>query len=426
MIKRNSFVVFDVSLKFFGLAFTLLANYFLSKQSFNELSYFRTTLTMFVGLTTTGLSYYILNYHNKFIPDKDNRSIYLSTILFFFAIGMFVAATLLIFFPETLNLSGIVDDRVLFFVAIIIFGTFTQLCIYILKSARLLDNIAIPFFISTIIFLGLSGMTLLYIDFVYEILFLYYALTAILFFMLLFKEYRSIVSINDFFNNPFSAKEFKDFIVPSYLESFLSVPRTWITIFVFSTFVGFEKIGDILIIQMIFNLFVFVIQSIVMNEFDRIDVYDINSRTSYLSSINKKLDVLLWLYIFVVVFLHEYIMGLLNLTEISGFEIILLSIATLIQCKILPIGVLFKRMEFAKVSFNHNLFFTVLLVITTVAFIYLFNSIGYGMSYAFSWGMTLVYILWSSVRLNIVHIKTSLLMLLVMIVFIVSTYSLLS
>lgn len=392
--KNHYFVIFDVLMKLFGLFFTLFANYYLAKSDFNELSYFRNTLTMTVGLVTTGLSFYILNFYQTSKKNSKDRDIYFITIIFSLTFGTIISLLSIYIFHTQLHLDHLLEKYDILIYVLVILAIFSQAMIYILKVTKCLDRIVFRFVLTTTLcvvfsFFSMSDGNVLN---AYITLCLFYSLNSILFIYAIKDKIKLANEIKMVYPIDY---RFKNFLIPSYLESFLSVPRSWLTIYIFSTFVGFMYVGDILIILMILNLFVFVIQSLVMNEFDRIDITSLNSRNKYLSEINNKIDFLLIIYVVVIVFLLDYVKNILKLDQITDVSILMLCIATLIQVKILPVGIIFKRVGAAKDSFKQNALFSILLVTSSLFFIKILGSVGFGISYVFSWVITLVYIFWS-------------------------------
>ena len=116
-LNRYSLLLLDLSTKLFFIYFTYLTTMFLSKDDFNQLSYYRTTLMMMVGLTVTGIGYYILNFFNKFRENELDFTKLNSTVILVFISSSILIFISLLFFNEKLHLNYILEylDIVLFF-----------------------------------------------------------------------------------------------------------------------------------------------------------------------------------------------------------------------------------------------------------------------------------------------------------------------
>jgi len=171
--------------------------------------------------------------------------------------------------------------------------------------------------------------------------------------------------------------------------------------------IGFESIGDILLIQMLLGLFVFVIQSIVMNEYDRVNITSINSRDCYIRVVNKKIDALILVFIFTVVLFWDIFKDFLNITQMSDLSILIFCLSTILQVKIIPFGMLYKRMEYAKTSFGQNLFFTVALIISVILCLKYIGIEGYTIAFLVSWCLTMSLIYWQSYQIKLARVSRS-------------------
>jgi len=410
IIKKNSFIILDVSLKIFTLLFTLIANHILEKSDFNELSYFRTSLTMAVGLVSTALGFYILTYFHDSKNNKLDFSSFLSTVLTCYIFGTALSLSIIVLFSSELHLSTIISNNIYFYLSIVLFAITSQILIFFMKVTHALTNVIriyifIIFFVSIFSFFSISYFNNIG---AYWSLFLFYISITFLFLYSISNPISETLKTNLGWQYvyPFGAR-FRQFLIPNYLESFLSVPRSWLTIFIFIEMIGFESIGDILLIQMLLGLFVFVIQSIVMNEYDRVNITSINSRDCYIRVVNKKIDALILVFIFTVVLFWDIFKDFLNITQMSDLSILIFCLSTILQVKIIPFGMLYKRMEYAKTSFGQNLFFTVALIISVILCLKYIGIEGYTIAFLVSWCLTMSLIYWQSYQIKLARVSRS-------------------
>jgi O-antigen/teichoic acid export membrane protein len=410
ILNKYSLVVLDLNTKLFFILFTYLTTLYLSKEDFNEFAYYRTTLMMMVGLSVTGLGFFILNYFNEvkdnFIELKKLNSVSLFIILLASICIFFV----LFFFRDLLHLSNIFNAIDFFTLYIlIVFAILFQISIYYIKVLNCFKDIAKYYLGFFIIFVGLTFYLLSKYEIngaVLDLLLLYLILSTSFIFIVLkklnkmYKNYSSYFTINIFDN------KFKSFLIPNILESFLSVPRTWLSMFIFIQLLSFNGVGDLILLQMILGMFIFFIQSLLMNEYTQIDLKIKKNRYTKIKKIKKIINISIVILIVIINIFWIQLQEILNITELSNEFILLLYIGTIIQAQLMIIGMVFKKTNYSKLTFYHNLFYAISFLLIEYILILNFGQIGYSIAFLTAWLLTYSYMAYHLNKFELLSIKS--------------------
>jgi len=196
-------------------------------------------------------------------------------------------------------------------------------------------------------------------------------------------------------------RRFKTFYLPNLLESLLSVPRTWLSFTIFIYIIGFDYIGEILLVQMILGLFIFVCNSFVLNAYEKINCDNLNSRTSSLKLGLKPIVLLSTTMVIVTILFWDSIKQIINLDQINDLQILILCAATIIQAFLLPLGAIFKKYGLSKLTLQHNMLFLILFISLEYIFLVEFGEIGYYWAYSLSWGIVFCTMFYQAIKYKV-------------------------
>lgn len=401
---KYSFVILDIILRLFTLIYTLSSNYFLDTFEFNKVSFFRTTIAMIVGLTSTALGYFILNFYNtsKNTPTELSKIINLTLILPIFSI---VTSAILIFiFPNLIGIARITEINSSILFLICLFSITSQIFIYIIKVVGGLEKNIISYLLLNIILIIVTVLSLYskINNAQYYTLLAFYLTSSILYFLIILKssEKKKIIESFNIKTNPFDSN-FRSFYIPNFIESLLSVPRTWLSFTVFIYIIGFNQIGEILLIQMCLGLFIFLCNSFTLNKYIEINSNNLSTRTISLNQNVKPVLFLSLIMVFTTIIFWDLIKSILKISQITDNQILILCIATIIQAIQLPFGTIFKKNNLSKLTLYHNLILLISFILIECILLKTIGETGYYWAYSISWLIVLFVMSFQSIKYNV-------------------------
>ncbi|HFQ5292031.1 TPA: hypothetical protein ACGUXT_001219 [Vibrio vulnificus] len=406
IIENNIFVILDVCIKAYLLYFIIVASHNLDKEVFSQVSYFRATILMFTGISVTAIGYYIFNFaklssnENKIIH-KINAltlsSVSISSVIFF---------VLMVFYPTAIHFDGLPSYYSLF-TLILLSSTMSQVLIYYVKAfSHISYNNVIVYLLITCVLLivtylllaGQSG------DNAYWVLSLYYTFNILYFcYLLAFKP--NIENKLDFLKvtNPIDGN-FSSFFIPNFTESLVSVPKTWIATSIIVSILGFKFVGEILIIQMLLGLFIFLCNSILMNAYLSISVVTRSESYSALERLIKPVRVLNLAMVFIVITLWDWIRKIFNINILSDDLAFLLISSTIIQSYLMAIGLIFKKKGHSKLTLIHNFIFIFVWFLSEWILLNHVGIDGYGYAFILSWSIIFILMIFQANMYQIVPV----------------------
>lgn len=335
--------------------------------------------------------------------DEKLRVSYDSTVVFILLCGCLLITLSLFFFKDILKLSFISSDTMWLYISIIVLSMFSQTMVFLLKASEVVHKVVKVYLLINCVLI--LNSIFFVINFKYSgaifSLFSFYFMSTLISTFTLYSYWKSSLS-TIFTHTPFDLR-FREYLVPNYIESLFSVPRNWLSVYILISMVGFAIVGEVMLVQMILGLFSFFNQSLIMNEYNKIDVTCKNKQLQWVVSLNKKIDILILSFIAIILITWDLTKNILNINTLTDYSIVFLISASIVQVKILPIGMLIKRLGKAKLSLKHNILFTTILLSSNLFFIYFFGSSGFAFSFLFSWSATLLYILMDIKRLCIIN-----------------------
>lgn len=412
--SRYSFVILDITLKLFTLIYTLSSNYFLEKQEFNEVSFFRTTLAMVVGLTATALGYYIFNYYNSVRNDREEYSKFINLVIIIPLASILISSILIFLYPEVIGINKITSVSPIILTLIFVCSILSQVLIYLVKAIGGFEREIKKYLVLNLALMSLTVILLTskITNIQYYILLLFYFISTILYFLVIYKslDKKYFLKALNLKSSPFDTK-FKKFYIPNFLESLLSVPRTWLSFTVFIYIIGFNNIGEILLIQMILGLFIFFCNSFVMNKYTEINCENISTRTRSLNNNTTPILILSMGMVCITILFWDLIKTILKISQITDFQILILCIATIIQAILLPLGTLFKKNNLSKLTLYHNMIFLIIFILLEYLLLMKIGETGYYWAYSISWLVILLVMAFQSIKYNVCSPKKILIML---------------
>ena len=96
----------------------------------------------------------------------------------------------------------------------------------------------------------------------------------------------------------------------------------------------------------------------------------------------------------------------LNITELSNEFILLLYIGTIIQAQLMIIGMVFKKTDYSKLTFYHNLFYAISFLFIEYILISEFGQIGYAIAFLIAWVLTYLYMSYHLNKFDVLSIKS--------------------
>ena len=383
------------------LVFTIASNHFLEKEVFNELSYFRSTLAMLVGLSTTALGYYILNYSED-ISKKEKSAGYNSFIVLIQVISFIIIGIIINLAPNIIGIDKLDNtNSMLLWLMSIVAITFQILLFYARATEAITETIS--FIILT------AGMIILAVILfnVREITHIYYFLTFYYTVILIYMAYK----LNGYLSFAFcftsiNKERINSFYLPNFLESLVSVPRTWLSLYILIMFVGISNVGEIILIQMLLGLFIFLCNSFMMNSY--LDVTNTGSVEDKMLSIDKPLKIIGFLSLTFILsssLFWSYIKIALKIDNTSDVQILILCLSSIIQVFLIPLGALYKKNGLSKLTLSHNLIYFCIFVVLEVSLLFIFDINGYYFAYLISWVVIAGYMLYQACLLDLCKVK---------------------
>lgn len=424
-ISSHAFLILDVSGKLFTLFFAALTNHYLDKLFFSEVSYFRTTLVMVVGLISNALGYYILNYYSEFKSSPCKFERFWGLILVIPVIGLSTYFLLVQIFPAYFNFKNTSAVPNLILILIFIFATPAQIVVFLLKVLDVgwrgvVCNLILTSLSLVVLTLGLAFS---YPGIPYYTMILYYAFSVFLGFLIIFKSDDYQIIKGAIINVKLSATDgFRSFYLPNLLESFISVPIAWIAITICMKNSGPETIGELLLLQMILGLFVFFCNSIVLNFYTSIPLGNTDQRSRAFYFLEHKVNVISFILILFVVFLWSELHRLLKIVHMSDMEIILMIVGAIIQASLIPLGIIFKRERLSKLTLIHNIVYGSVFVLSELFFIKISYAYSYAAAFTFAWVLVLLLMIMQTHVYKLVHLKYFVVRLLSLIIFLFFSY----